>query len=62
VSKPRRSKELRQAIRSLLDAKVLRQMVVIGAMAAEGERMRAEKGLTRPPAVTLPEVEEEVTG
>ena len=61
MSKPRRSKELRARLRSLLDAKLLRQMTVIGAMAAEGKRLRDALGVTGPPAVTLPEEEGEVT-
>ena len=61
MSRKRLPKVLRVQLKQQLDAKVLRQMTVIGAMAAEGERLRAEKGVTRPPAVTLPEVEEEVT-
>jgi len=61
VSKPRKSKELRAQLRSLLDAKLLRQMTVIGAMSDEGKRIRAERGVVRPPEITIPEVEEGVT-
>lgn len=61
MSKPRRSKELRAQLRSLLDAKLLRQMTVIGAMQAEGERIRVERGKERTPPVTLPALEEGVT-
>jgi len=61
VQRKRLPRELRVRLKQQLDAKVLRQMTVIGAMAAEGERIRVAKGETRPPAVTPPVVEEEVT-
>jgi hypothetical protein len=61
VQRKRLPRELRVQLKQLLDAKLLKQLTVIGAMAAEGERLRAEKGVTRPPAVTLPEEEEGVT-
>ena len=61
MSRKRLPKELRVQLKQQLDAKLLRQMTVIGAMAEEGKRIRAAKGETRPPAVTLPEEEEEVT-
>ena len=54
-------KALRVQLKQQLDARLLKQLTVLGAMVAEGERIRAEKGETRPPAVTLPEIEEGVT-
>lgn len=61
MPKKRAPRELRVQLKALLDAKLLRQQTVIGAIIAEGERIRAEKGRTRPPVVTLPETEEGVT-
>ena len=61
MQRKRLPKELRARLKQLLDAKLLKQLTVIGALAAEGERIRAEKGETRPPAVTLPEEESGVT-
>ena len=61
MSKPRKSKELRAQLRSLLDAKVLRQMALIGAMSDEGKRIRAERGKERTPPMTLPEETKGVT-
>lgn len=61
MPKSRVPRELRAQLKALLDVKLLRQMTVIGAIAAEGKRLRAEKGRSRPPEVTLPEIEEEVT-
>lgn len=58
---PRKPKELRGQLRALLDAKLQRQMMVIGAMQAEGERIRTERGKTRTLPVSPPEGTEEVT-
>ena len=61
MSKPRRSKLQRAQLRAQLDAKVLAQTAVTDAMSAEGARIRAERGLFKPPTVTIPEIEEGVT-
>ena len=61
MQRKRLPKALWVQLKQQLDAKLLRQMTVIGAMAEEGKRIRSEKGKTGPPAVTLPEEEEEVT-
>lgn len=61
MPKKRAPRELRAQLKALLDAKLQRQMAVIGALQAEGERIRVERGVVRPPPVTLPEEEEGVT-
>lgn len=61
MSKLRRSKLEREEARGLLVDRMLAQRRMITAMHAEGERIRAERGRTRPPGVAPPEIEEEAT-